>query len=71
MNQFDETDKSEIILCQQLQDQINKSSKDDPFYSILTKTTISNADFQICKNAWQEDWTFADYVKYYNDADFI
>ena len=26
---------------------------------------------EICKNAWQEDWTFADYVKYYNDADVI
>ena len=71
MTRFDETDPSEIILRDQLQSQIDELSKDDPFYSILTKKTISNADLQICKNAWQEDWTFADYVKFYNDADVI
>ena len=60
-----------FLLCQQLQSQIDELSKDDPFYSILTKSTISNANFEICKNAWQEGWTFADYVKFYNDVDVI
>ena len=71
MEQFNETDPSEIILRVQLQSQISDLSKKDPFYSILSKTTISNADLENCENAWQEGWTFADFVKFYNDADVI
>ena len=71
MTRFDETDPSEIILRDELQNQIDELSIEDPFYSILTKKTISNADLESCENAWQEGWTFADFVKFYNDADVI
>ena len=50
MDEFDKADKSEIMRREQLQNQIDELSKDDPFYSILTKKTISNADLESCKN---------------------
>ena len=43
MTRLNEINPSEIILRKQLQSQIDELSKDDPFYLILTKTTISNA----------------------------
>ena len=38
---------------------------------MVTKKTISNAELKSCEDAWQEGWTFADFVKFYNDADVI
>ena len=69
MNQLDELECTSSLLRDRLQSQIDQLSEEDPFYSILTRKTILNVDLESYKNAWQEDWTFADYVKYYNDAD--
>ena len=54
-----------------LSKKVEELSKDDPFYSILTKKTITNEDFQSCEQKWVEQGmkTFADYVRYYNNAD--
>ena len=41
------------------------------FIQSFRENTISNADLESCENAWQEGWTFADFVKFYNDADVI
>ena len=46
MTRLNEIDSSEIIPRDQLQSQIDESSKDDPFYSILAKTILSNADLE-------------------------
>ena len=67
MTQFDETDPSEIIL----RNKIDELSKEDPFFSILKKKTIWNADLESCENAWQEGWIYANFVIFYNDADVI
>ena len=43
------------------------------FRSILTKKTISEEEFQSCKDVWDREGmtTFGDYVEYYNNADVI
>ena len=57
----------------ELIERINILSEEDPFYSILTKSTISTKDYEICQQKWIEQGmeTFADYVRYYNNADVI
>ena len=57
----------------EFKDVIEELSKDDPFYSILTNTTISNNDIDSCQEAWQREGmeTFADYVRFYNNSDVI
>ena len=54
-----------------IQKLVNDLSKDDRFYSILTDKTISNEDVDSALEMWDrlDMTTFADYVKYYNDAD--
>ena len=49
MNEFDETDKSEIMNREQLQNQIDELSKDDPFYSILTKKQSPMLTWKVVK----------------------
>ena len=43
------------------------------FRSILTNQTISDEEFQKCHHVWEDQGMtkFADYVKYYNNADVI
>ena len=43
------------------------------FHSILTKKCISLEEYQSCQEVWNREGmiTFADYVRYYNDADVI
>ena len=56
-----------------LSKRVEELCKDDPFYSILTRKTISAEDFESCEQKWMEQdmQTFADYVLYYNNADVI
>ena len=45
----------------------------EAFHSILTKKTITVEEFRACHNVWrrEEMTTFADFVRYYNNADVI
>ena len=56
-----------------LSERVEELSKNDPFYSILTGKTISTEEFESCEQKWVEQGmqTFADYVRYYNNADVI
>ena len=48
-----------------LSKRVEELSNDDPFYSILTRKTISAEDFEFCEQKWMEQdmQTFADYVR--------
>ena len=41
------------------------------YHNKIGTILISNADVENCENAWQEGLTFADFVKFYNNADVI
>ena len=45
----------------------------EEFHSILTKETITPDEFQACRDVWTTEGmtTFADFVRYYNNADVI
>ena len=56
---------------EELQQIVEELSKDDPYYSILTDKTIPNEEVDYAQQMWDQldIYTFAGYVKYYNDAD--